>query len=148
MIKYFKRILFWLFILLLVIIMGVLAAKGYVEANCSRAIKYISEKYKVEEKDLTGVDYQEYVYSDITNCDSLWLKKCTDDQELVYIYELEVKDGTKITVKELSDGSMEDDYEKGTLRKSYIEKMNKLNKNNQNNENKENNKEEVKEENK
>lgn len=133
MTKYLKRLLFWLFILLLIVFMFYLGAKGYIQANCSRAIDFLVEKYEIEEKDLKALSYQEYVYEDITNCDSLWLKKCSDDENLVYVFEIETTDGDKITVKEYKDGTHDDNYEKGKVRQSYLDKLEKLNKNKQDN---------------
>jgi len=123
MFKYLKRLLFWLFILLLVIFMGYLGVKTYIQAHCERAIEYIVEKYEISKKDIIPLKYQEYAYSDITNCDSLWLKKCSDDENLLYSYVLETKDGKKIKVKEYKDNIFEDDYEEGKVRKSYKEKI-------------------------
>ena len=40
----------------------------------------------------------------------------------------------KITVKEFKDGTHEDNFEKGKIRQSYLDKLEKLNKNNQSNE--------------
>lgn len=132
--KYLKRLLFWLFILLLVIFMVYLGIHTYTQANCSRAINFLVEKYEIEKKELKALSYQEYVYEDITNCDSLWLKKCSDDENLVYTFEIETKNGDKVTVKEFKDGTHEDNFEKGKIRQSYLDKLEKLNKNKQNNE--------------
>ena len=134
MTKYLKRLLFWLFILLLVVFMGYLGVHTYTQANCSRAINFLVEKYEIEKKELKALSYQEYVYEDITICDSLWLKKCSDDENLIYTFEIETKDGDKITVKEFKDGTHEDNFEKGKIRQSYLDKLEKLNKNNQSNE--------------
>ena len=98
MTKYLKRLLFWLFILLLVVFMGYLGVHTYTQANCSRAINFLVEKYEIEKKELKALSYQEYVYEDITNCDSLWLKKCSDDENLVYTFEIETKDGDKMSL--------------------------------------------------
>ncbi len=122
MTKIFKRIIFWLFILALVILIGNLAIRGYIEANGSRAVAYLVEKYELHENDLNVLKYQEYVYEDITNCDSLWLKECSPDKDLHYEYILRTDDGHKIIVKERIDGSFEDDYSKGTIREEYLEK--------------------------
>ena len=123
MIKYLKRLLFWLFILFLVVVMGYLGVKAYIQAHSERAINYIVDKYEIDKKDITPLKYQEYVYSDIANCDSLWLKKCSDDETLLYSYVLETKDGKEIKVKEYKNKVFEDDFEDGKVRESYKEKL-------------------------
>ena len=132
MTKLLKKLLFWLFITFLVIIMGYLGVKTYVDANCTRGVNYLTDKYEIKAKEIKCNKYQEYVYEDIANCDSLWLKKCTNDENLIYEYTLEDKDGNVIVVKEYKDGSFTDNYEKGTVRKEYIDKQ--VNKNNNQNE--------------
>ena len=132
MTKLLKKLLFWLFITFLVIVMGYLGVKTYVDANCTRGVNYLTDKYEIKAKEIKCNKYQEYVYEDIANCDSLWLKKCTNDENLIYEYTLEDKDGNVIVVKEYKDGSFTDNYEKGTVRKEYIDKQ--VNKNNNQNE--------------
>ena len=127
MTKYLKRLLFWLFILLLVVFMGYLGVHTYTQANCSRAINFLVEKYEIEKKELKALSYQEYVYEDITNCDSLWLKTCTSDRKLLYEYTLEDGEGNIIVIKEYKDGTFSDNYEKSKIKKEYLDKQNKEN---------------------
>ena len=127
MAKLLKKLLFWLFIILVVILMGYLGVLAYIDANCTRGVNYITSKYTIKSNDIACKKYQEYVYEDITNCDSLWLKKCTSDENLVYEYTLEDNNGVTIVVKEYKDGTFSDNYEKGTIRKEYLEKQNKEN---------------------
>ena len=124
--KFLKKLLFWLFIILAVVAVGYLASLAYTDANCSRGVNYIVEKYEVKSDEIKTIKYQEYVYEDIANCDSLWLKKCTAEENLLYEYTIDI-DGTKIVIKEYKDGVFEDNYEKGTIRKEYLEKHNKDN---------------------
>ena len=86
MTKLLKKLLFWLFITFLVIVMGYLGVKTYVDANCTRGVNYLTDKYEIKAKEIKCNKYQEYVYEDIANCDSLWLKKCTNDENLIYEY--------------------------------------------------------------
>jgi hypothetical protein len=126
--KYIKKLLFGLFILLMVGLMGFLGIKTYIQASSSRAIEYMIEKYEITKKDIKVLKYQEYAYSDITNCESLWFKKCTDEQGLIYSFKLEIKGKTKVTVKEYKNKVFEDDYE-GKVRDSYLKKIELLDKN-------------------
>lgn len=124
--KLLKKLLFWLFILLAVVAIGYLGCIAYIDANCSRGVNYIVEKYEVKSNEIKTIKYQEYVYEDIANCDSLWLKKCTSEEDLLFEYTIEIDD-TKIVIKEFKDGVFTDNYEKGTIRKEYLEKQNKEN---------------------
>jgi hypothetical protein len=109
-------------------LMGFLGIKTYIQASSSRAIEYMIEKYEITKKDIKVLKYQEYAYSDITNCESLWFKKCTDEQGLIYSFKLEIKGKTKVTVKEYKNKVFEDDYE-GKVRDSYLKKIELLDKN-------------------
>jgi hypothetical protein len=127
MAKLLKKLLFWLFIMLAVVLMGYLGVIAYTDANCTRGINYLTSKYEIKSNDIRCKKYQEYVYEDIANCDSLWLKKCTSDERLVYEYTLEDNDGNTIVIKEYKDGSFSDNYEKGKIKKEYLDKINKEN---------------------
>ena len=65
--KYFKKILFVLFIVAMVLLMAVLGINTYIQASSSRAIDYMIDKYELNKKDIKVIKYQEYAYSDITN---------------------------------------------------------------------------------
>ncbi len=137
MAKFLKKLLFWLFIILAVIAIGYLCVLAYVDANSTRGIKYIVEKYEVDSDQIQTLKYQEYVYEDIANCDSLWLKKCTNDEKLLYEYTIKIED-TEIVIKEYKGGIFTDNYEKGTIRKEYQEKIDKENQSKQDTENESN----------
>ncbi len=134
MTKYLKKFLFCIFIIAMVLLMLFLGMHAFIDGNGSRAVNYLVEKYELEVNNLNVTEFQEYVYEDIVNCDSLWLRKCTSDENLAYIIVVETKDGDKITVKEYKDGNVEDDYTKGTIRKEYLEKLDRLNKGKENTE--------------
>lgn len=127
MAKLLKKLLFWLFIILLVIAMGYLGIIAYTDANCTRGVNYLIKKYEIKSNEIRCIKYQEYVYEDITNCDSLWLKKCTSDENLVYEYTLKDEDGNVILIKEYKDGTFSDNYEKGTIKKEYLDIQNQEN---------------------
>lgn len=124
--KLLKKLLFWLFIILVVVAIGYLVCIAYTDANCTRGINHIVEKYEVKSEEIKTIKYQEYVYEDIANCDSLWFKKCTTEENLLFEYTIDI-DGTEIIIKEYKDGVFTDNYEKGTVRKEYLEKQNKEN---------------------
>lgn len=119
--KNVKRILRNGFYLILI---GVLLIAGiYVgilmnnDLHGNEAKKYLIEKYGLEEKDLFVEKYNEYVYKDVANCDTLWAKKCTDDKDLAAKYYFKVKsNGDKIVVTEDSDAVFSDDYDAETTK--------------------------------
>ena len=127
MTKLLKKLLFWLFIIALVAAMVYLGIIAYTDANSTRGINYLTSKYEIQSSDISCKKYQEYVYEDIANCDSLWLKKCTSDEKLLYEYTLEDGEGNIIVIKEYKDGTFSDNYEKGKLKKEYLDKQNKEN---------------------
>ncbi len=127
MAKFMKKLLFWLFIILVICLIGYLGVIAYTDANCSRGVNHLTSKYEIKSSDLTSVKYQPYIYEDIANCDSLWIKKCTKEENLLYEYTFKLEDDTKIVVKEYKDGVFTDNYEKGKLKKEYLEKLEKEN---------------------
>lgn len=133
MTKLLKKLLFWLFIIALVAAMVYLGIIAYTDANCTRGINYLTNKYEIQSSDISCKKYQEYVYEDIANCDSLWLKKCTSDEKLLYEYTLEDGEGNIIVIKEYKDGTFSDNYEKGKIKKEYLDKQNKENNSNADN---------------
>ena len=65
MAKLLKKLLFWLFIILVVIAIGYLGVMAYTDANCTRGINYITSKYEIKSNDIRCKKFQEYVYEDI-----------------------------------------------------------------------------------
>jgi hypothetical protein len=108
--KNIKRVLFWLIILVVVGIIGILCYVAYIDINCSEAKNYLIDTYDFKKEELQAKKYTEYVYEDIADCNTLWVKKCTDNKNLSYTYEFETKDGKKIIVSEDKDGNFIDDY--------------------------------------
>ena len=103
------------FILFIIIIalLGALCFVGYfayTDIKASVAKKYLIERYDIKEKEITAIKSTDYVYEDINNCETLWLKKCTDDKTLHYKYTFKLKDGTEIHVTEDIDRNFIDDY--------------------------------------
>lgn len=123
--KILKKILFWLFIILVIVVIAYLSYLAYIDANCTRGMNYLISKYEIKSDELKSLKYQEYVYEDIANCNSLWLKKCTSEENLLYEYFFETEDKIKIIVKEYKDGIFEDDYVTGEIRDDYLDTNNK-----------------------
>ena len=131
MAKFMKKLLFWLFIILVIVVIGYLGVIAYTDANCSRGVNHLTSKYEIKSRDLTSIKYQPYIYEDIANCDSLWIKKCSDDKTLLYSYVLKTKDGKEIKIKEYKNKVFEDNFKEGKIRESYKEKL-EINKNEEN----------------
>ena len=113
MIKTLKRLFFAILFLAIVALVIFLCIVTYVDIQSSEAKEYLVETYELNEKDLKIKKFKEYVYEDIADCDSLWFKKCTSEENLVYKYTFNYED-KKIVVKEYEDGTFVDDYGNGT----------------------------------
>lgn len=118
--EFFERI--WeiikrlLLIPIILILIGVLIYFGYyayIDSNAHAAKKYIEDKYGFTDRELRTTEFVEYVFEDISNCNNLWLKECTDVEELAFRYVFETKDGTAIIVLEDKNGDYSDDYTEG-----------------------------------
>ncbi len=108
-----KNVKRFVFLVVLVALLGVVALLGcvaYVDINASEAKEYLMEKYEFKNSELMATKYTEYVYEDIADCNSLWLKKCTKDENLAFKYTFKTNDGKRIVVKEYKDGNFEDNY--------------------------------------
>ena len=96
-IKNLKRIirtLFFLAIFAILIVAGYyVGINMYKDLKGNEAKKYLIEKYGFDEKELRVNEYNEYVFKDVANCDSLWLKECTDDEDLVSKLVIKTKAG-------------------------------------------------------
>ncbi len=114
-IKIIKKLLLLLIIIVLLAILFIAGYLTYVESNATEARDYLLEKYEINKKDWVAIRYTEFVYEDIADCNSLWLKKCTDNKDLLYQYTFINKDKKKIIVSEDKDGNLSDDYN-GTLK--------------------------------
>ncbi len=114
-IKNLKRIirtLFYLVIFAVLIIAGYyVGINMYKDLKGNEAKKYLIEKYGFEEKELRVNEYNEYVFKDVANCDSLWLKECTDDEDLVSRLVIKTKAGKEIEVIGYKDETFSDDYD-------------------------------------
>lgn len=108
--KYLKKLLFWILILAAVGVIGVLVYITYLDINAGDAKEYLIEKYSLKKSQFYATKYTEYVYDDITDCNSLWFKECTSNKDLKYEYVFKTKDGEKITVTEDVNGNYNDDY--------------------------------------
>ncbi len=108
--KLIKKLIFFIIIVILVgcgLVGGYLT---YVNSNSQAAKDYLLDKYEINEKDWMAVKYTEYVYEDIANCETLWLKKCTEDENLLYAYTFKNKMSETIIVKEDKNNKFSDNY--------------------------------------
>lgn len=112
--KQIKKLLFGLLILAALALIVILVLITYVDIHASEAKDYLMEKYEFKNNELFAVKYVEYAYEDITDCSSLWFKKCTNNENLLYEYSFRTKDGVKITVTEDVDGTFNDNYKRDT----------------------------------
>lgn len=108
--KFLRKMMFFVIISLLLSIGGFLSYMAYIDINCSAAKQYLVDKYNLNKKSLHSKNYTEYVYEDITDCSTLWLKKCSDDKDLVYSYTFELDNDVEIIVKQDVKGNYSDDY--------------------------------------
>lgn len=108
--KFIKGFVFAIVIIVLLIIFAILLYFTYVQANSSEAKEYLIDKYEINKKDLFAIKYTEYIYEDIADCSSLWIKKCSDDPNLLYKYTFKFKDNN-INVYEDNEGNFTDNYE-------------------------------------
>ena len=116
MIKNMKRLIrnvFFIGLLVVLIYAGVrVGINLYNDLHGNEAKKYLVEKYGFEEKDLFVEKYEKFVFEDVANCDSLWMKTCTDDENLsAKIYFKTKKDNKKIEVIEDNDAQFTDNYD-------------------------------------
>lgn len=95
-------------------LLGLLGFAGYYAYNEVRAAKakeYLETKYNINGNEWITTKATEYVYEDIANCNTLWLKKCTDDKDLKFEFIFtNIKTKEKITVKANNDNKYSDDY--------------------------------------
>ena len=116
-----KRIIrngFYFIIFAILLIAGtIVGINMYRDLHGNEAKKYLVEKYGFDMKDLYVENLEEYVYEDVANCDTLWLKKCTDDKNLTAKYYIKVKkNDQKITVTEDSNAEFTDNYDAETTK--------------------------------
>lgn len=109
--KFLKGLIFTIVILILLSLLGVVIYLTYVQSNSEVAKDYLVEKYEINKKELWAISFTEYVYEDITDCSSLWFKKCINQPDLVYKYTFKFKNNKDINVYEDKDGNLTDDYE-------------------------------------
>ncbi len=108
--KFFRKCIFSIIILILCCILAILGYLTFVDSNSTKAKNYLLEKYEINDKDWHALKYTEYIYEDIADCNSLWLKKCTSNKELQFKYTFINKQKEKIIVSEYLDGTFSDEY--------------------------------------
>lgn len=115
--KLIKGLIFTIIILIFIAIFAAGGYMTYVDANSTKAKEYLFNKYELNSKDWIAYKYTEYVYEDIANCNTLWVKKCTDDKTLAFKYTFINKNKDMIIVTEDIDGNYTDDFN-GTLKEN------------------------------
>lgn len=120
--KLIKKLIFFIIIIILVACLGIGAYLTYVDSHSNEAKNYLLDKYELDKKEWIATKYTEYVYDDITDCNSLWLKKCTSEKELHYKYIFKNKKNESIIVSEDINGNFSDDYN-GKLREKEENKI-------------------------
>lgn len=107
-----KWILTIIFAIIILVVLAGLIFISYNDLQASKAKDYLNEKYNFGKFDIIAYKTIEYVDKDTTDCSSLWLKKCTDDDNLFKESYFITKDKIKIHVTEYNDGTFVDDYAK------------------------------------
>lgn len=110
MIKFIKKCVFFVIIVLLCLCFVGFGILTYIDSNSTKARNYLLENYEITSKDWKATKYTEYIYEDIADCNSLWLKKCTTDPTLQYEYVFTNKQKETITVKEDKEGNFKVEY--------------------------------------
>ena len=108
--KIIKKLLFGILILVLLFFVVIGFYLTYVQTNSNKAKEYLLEKYDLNVNKLFAIQYNELVYEDIADCNSLWIKQCTDDSDLLYKYVF-IFNKKKIIVYENKEGEFIDNYE-------------------------------------
>lgn len=107
---FLKKIILFVIIICLLIALSYFGKMAFMDIQASVAKEYLVARYGLDSKELTAIKSTEYVYEDIANCETLWLKKCSDDKNLHYIHVFKLKDGTEIEVTEYVDRTFIDNY--------------------------------------
>jgi Tfp pilus assembly protein PilE len=105
--------------IIIIVVVGALLALlvfagyyAYNEVRAAKAKEYLEKRYNINTSEWITTKATEYVYEDITNCNTLWLKKCTDDKNLHFEFVFtNIKTKEKITVSADKDNNFSDDYD-------------------------------------
>ena len=121
---YLKRIIM---ILLIIFLVGALVVTVYVciqDIFATRAKDYLLDKYEIDKMKIYAIKTTDYVYEKDMQCENIWFKKCTDDENMEKEVTFYTFNKEKIKVKVYRDGTYEDDYN-GKIKKEYLEKLEK-----------------------
>ncbi len=130
--NFIKRSILFIIIIVLLIAVLYVGYLAYTDIKASNAKDYLIERYGFDKKEIKATKSTEFVYEDIANCETLWLKKCSSDKNLHYKHTFKLKDGTEIHVTETVDRDFDDDYNGQVIK--YNRKSEKdLNQNNNKN---------------
>lgn len=108
--NFIKKSILSIILVALLITFCVVGYYAYTDIKASVAKEYLMERYGFNKKELLATKSTEYVYEDIANCETLWIKKCTDDKTLHFKHTFKLNDGTEIHVTEDIDRNFIDDY--------------------------------------
>ncbi len=111
MIKFIKKCVFFVIITLLILIFVILGILTYIDSHSTEAKNFLLNNYEINKKDWYAIKYTEYIYEDIADCNSLWLKKCTDNETLQYSYTFINKKKEQIIVYEDKLGNFTISYD-------------------------------------
>ena len=117
-VKKLLKIILVLFILVLILVVGYFT---YHDVMASAAKNYLIDKYEFSSFEVIAYNSTIFVDEDISNCNNLWFKKCTDDKNLQAKYYFINKNKEKIIVTEDVDGNFIDDYYLGNDNKENQE---------------------------
>ena len=117
-----KRIILFLLIILLI---GALIVTVYVSIQdifATKAKDYLLDKYELDKMKIYAIKTTDYIYEKDMQCENIWFKKCTDDENLEKVVTFMNFKREKIKVTVYRDGSFEDDYD-GEIREEYLKKL-------------------------
>lgn len=126
---YIKKVFYYLkrffLVLLIIFLIGALILTTYISIQdifATKAKDYLLDKYELDKMKIYAIKTTEYVYEKDMQCENLWFKKCTDNENLEKIVTFMNFKKEKIKVTVYRDGTFEDDYD-GKIREEFLEKL-------------------------
>lgn len=111
-----KNILKKLFrFIILIILIGLFGAFGWIsysEIQATKAKEYLIKEYDFTDWNVFAITSREYVYEEDVDCSTLWIKKCTDDNNLYKKFTFLTTEGKTFKVTEYKNGEFKDTYKK------------------------------------
>lgn len=121
---YIKRILLFLLIIFLTCALILTVYICIQDIFATRAKDYLLNKYELDKMKIYAIKTTDYVYEKDMQCENIWFKKCTDNENLEKTVTFMNFKKEKIKVTVYRDGTFEDNYD-GKIREEYLEKMEK-----------------------